>query len=120
MSEPIIYDLMLVLSSSADEERRTKILTDVEEMILNGGGQVERDDDWGLRNLAFEIHHQTDGHYHLLQFTAPPTLMEPLSYNLKILDGVLRHRIIKVRPGTPPPPEPRSVPAAAAYSSSDE
>ena len=114
MSEPIVYDLMLVLSSSADDERREKILADVEQMIESAGGQIERNDDWGLRTLAYEIRHQTDGLYRLIQFTAPPTLNESLSYNLKILDGVLRFRIIKVLPGTPPPPEPRNVPAAAA------
>jgi small subunit ribosomal protein S6 len=114
MSEPIIYDLFLLLSSSADEERRAKILADVEETIASGGGRLERNDDWGLRSLAFEINHQADAEYHLLQFAGPPALLETLSHNLKILDGVLRFRIIKVRPGTPPPPEPRAVPAAAA------
>jgi small subunit ribosomal protein S6 len=120
MAEPIIYDLMLLLSSSADEERRAKILADVEEMIVSGGGRIERNDDWGMRTLAFEIEHQTDAEYHLLQFAAPAPLLEPLSYNLKILDGVVRFRIIKVLPGTPPPPEPRAVPIAAAAPAADE
>jgi small subunit ribosomal protein S6 len=120
MAQPIIYDLMVMLSSSADEERRAKILADVEAMITSGGGQIERNDDWGMRTLAFEINHQTDAEYHLLQFTAPATLLETLSYNLKILDGVLRFRIIKVLPGTPPPPEPRAVPAAATAGTADE
>ena len=104
MSEPIVYDLMVMLSSAADEERRAKILADVEEMITSGGGKIERSDDWGLRSLAYEIDHQADAEYHLLQFTSPPALLEALFYNLKILDGVLRFRIIKVLPGTPPPP----------------
>jgi small subunit ribosomal protein S6 len=120
MSEPIIYDLMLMLSASADEERRAKILADVEEMITSAGGQIERNDDWGMRSLAYEIAHQGEAEYHLLQFTSPPTLLETLSYNLKILDGVVRFRIIKVLPGTPPPPEPRAVPSAAVAGSADE
>jgi small subunit ribosomal protein S6 len=120
MSEPIIYDLMLLLSSSADEERRAKILADVEEMITSGGGEIVRNDDWGMRALAYEISHQADAEYHLLQFTAPGALIEPMSYNLKILDGVVRFRIIKVLPGTPPPPEPRAVPAAATAGTPDE
>ena len=59
-----------------------------------------------MRRLAFEIDHTADADYHLLQFSGPPALVETLGYNLKITDGVLRHRIIKVTPGTPPPPEP--------------
>jgi small subunit ribosomal protein S6 len=103
---PLIYDLMLLLSSSAEDERRAKILADVEQTIADGGGTIEVKQAWGLRGLAYEIDHVGDAEYHLLQFSGPPALVETLSYNLKITDGVVRHRIIKVTPGTPPPPEP--------------
>jgi small subunit ribosomal protein S6 len=103
---PPIYDLMVLLATSAEDERRARILADVEQAIADGGGTVELKQDWGVRRLAFEIDHTADADYHLLQFSGPPSVVETLSYNLKITDGVLRHRIIKVTPGTPPPPEP--------------
>jgi small subunit ribosomal protein S6 len=107
---PPIYDLMLLLDSSVEEERRAKILADVEKAIADGGGKIELKQDWGARRLAFEIDHKTDADYHLLQFSGPPSLVDSLAYNLKITDGVVRHRIIKVTPGTPPPPEPTAAP----------
>ncbi|HEV7774612.1 MAG TPA: 30S ribosomal protein S6 [Conexibacter sp.] len=97
---------MVLLATSAEDERRARILADVEQTITDGGGTVELKQDWGVRRLAFEIDHTVDADYHLLQFSGPPAVVETLSYNLKITDGVLRHRIIKVTPGTPPPPEP--------------
>jgi small subunit ribosomal protein S6 len=103
---PPIYDLMVLLATSVEDERRARILADVEQTIADAGGKVELKQDWGVRRLAFEIAHVGDADYHLLQFSGPPALVETLSYNLKIMDGVLRHRIIKVTPGTPPPPEP--------------
>jgi small subunit ribosomal protein S6 len=99
-----IYDLMLLLSTSAPDEQRAKILADVERAITAGGGSIERQDGWGARGLSFRIAHQSDAEYHLIQFTAPAPLLESLSHNLRITDGVLRHRIIKVLPGTPAPP----------------
>jgi small subunit ribosomal protein S6 len=96
---------MLLLSTSADEEERAKILADVEAAIPAGGGSIERRDDWGQRPMTFEIRHQPDAEYHLLQFNGPPSLLESLSHTLRITDGVLRFRIIKVIPGMPPPPE---------------
>jgi small subunit ribosomal protein S6 len=112
---PPIYDLMVLLATSAEDERRARILADVEQTIADGSGTVELKQDWGVRRLAFEIDHTADADYHLLQFSGPPALVETLSYNLKITDGVLRHRIIKVTPGTPPPPEPTlQEPVAAA------
>ena len=103
---PRLYDLMLVLSTTtADDERRAKVLSDVQTQISNAGGTIERNDDWHTRPLTYEINHQAEGEYHLLQFTCPPDLLEPLSYNLRIDDAVLRFRIIKVIPGTPPAPD---------------
>jgi small subunit ribosomal protein S6 len=109
-----LYDLTLLLSTSAPDERRAKILADVETAIGSGGGSIERNDDWGTRPLAYQIDHQPDAEYHLLQFKGPPSLLEALSHSLKIADGVLRFRIIKVLPGTPPPPDQRPPVVAAA------
>jgi small subunit ribosomal protein S6 len=114
---PRVYDLVLVLSTTVDEERRAQVLSDVESQITGGGGNVERQDDWHTRPLAYEIDHQSEGEYHLLQFAGPPPLLESLSYNLRINDAVIRHRIIKVLPGTPPAPDsPPPVVAGAAAS----
>jgi small subunit ribosomal protein S6 len=103
--QPPLYDLTLLLSTSAPEEQRTKILADVESAITGAQGSIERRDDWGQRPLAYRIHHQPEADYHLLQFTAPPTLIETLSHDLRITDGVVRFRVIKNLPGTPPAPD---------------
>jgi small subunit ribosomal protein S6 len=112
-----LYDLMLVLSTTAEEDRRAKILADTEAQITSGGGTIERQDDWHTRPLTYEIDHQAEGEYHLVQFTGPTALLEGLSHNLRIDDAVLRFRVIKVVPGTPPPPDsPPPVLAGASAS----
>jgi small subunit ribosomal protein S6 len=114
-AQPPLYDLVLLLSPAAPEEQRTKILADVESAITGAQGSIERQDDWGQRPLAFRINHQPEADYHLLQFKAPPTLIETLSHDLRITDGVVRFRVIKNLPGTPPAPDsPPPVVATAA------
>jgi small subunit ribosomal protein S6 len=115
------YDLLVLLSSDVPDERRTSILSAVESAISSGGGSVERNDDWGRRPMAYEIRHQPEAEYHLLQFQAPPSVIEELSHTLRITDGVLRHRIIKVKRGTPPvkPGAPPVVSAVASGTGSD-
>ncbi len=111
-----VYDLVLLLAMSAPDEERAKILGDVEAAISGGGGSLERNQDWGRRPLTYQINHQPEAEYHLLQFSGPPSLLESLSHYLRIADGVLRFRIVKVLPGTPPPPDsaPPVIAAAAA------
>jgi small subunit ribosomal protein S6 len=103
------YDLMLLLSTGVEDDRRAKILTDVEGAISKGGGSIVHNGDWGTRPMSYRIQHQNEAEYHLLQFTGPTALLDALRHSLGITDGVLRSRIIKVRPGTPPAPTPTPV-----------
>jgi small subunit ribosomal protein S6 len=120
--QPPLYDLVLLLSTSAPDEQRATILSGVETAITGAGGSIERRDDWGQRPMAYRINHQPDAEYHLLQFKSPPTLIETLSHDLRITDGVVRFRVIKNLPGTPPAPDsaPPVVATAAAPSSGAE
>jgi small subunit ribosomal protein S6 len=105
---PKLYDLMVLLDPDAPEERRSEILGNIEKMVQSGGGSVVGHHDWGVRRIAFEIEHRPEAAYHLYQFeTDSKESLERLNHNLRIADGVLRFRIIKVKPGTPSPPAPR-------------
>jgi small subunit ribosomal protein S6 len=99
-----VYDLVLLLDTSAEESLRAKVLADVQQAISVGGEQL-RHDDWGVRALAYPIDHRTDAEYHLLQFHATAELLERLHRTLRITDGIVRFRIVKLKPGTPDAPE---------------
>src|SRR3954466_6455481 len=107
------YDLMLLLDPNAPEGRDEQILGDVEQAIGAGGSLIGRHD-WGVRRLTFEIDHRPEADYHLFQFEGDVPLLDRLNHMLKITDGVLRFRIIKLRAGTPPPPDPKPEAARAA------
>ena len=102
---PRPYDLMLMLDPNASDERQGEILQEVRSMIESGGELVGMHD-WGTRRLAFEIDHRRDAGYHLFQFEGERELLERLDRTLKIMDGVLRFRTIRLKPGSPPPPTP--------------
>lgn len=115
---PALYDLILMLDTAAPDDRRAKILSDVEAAI-SAGGSIESKHDWGPRTLAYEIDKRTDADYHLLQFTGGRELLERLQRSLRIADGVLRFRIVKLAPGTPPPPQLRAERPAEAPSAAE-
>ena len=112
-TEPPIYDLTLLLDTALDDDRRLTILANVEDSIDRAGEIVSRHD-WGVRTTAYEVHKKTDADYHLLQFQGTSELLTQLTHALKITDGVNRFRIIKLRKGTPDPPDLRMSAAAAA------
>jgi small subunit ribosomal protein S6 len=104
-----VYDLVLMLDPAAPEGRDVQIVGEVESAITAQGELVGKHD-WGERELAYEIEHKKRAHYHLFQFHGPRALIEQLQRNLRVADGVVRFRVVKLAPGTPPPP---SAPPAA-------
>jgi len=112
-SEAPVYDLVLLLDTTIEQERRDTILANLEDAIDRNGEIVGRHD-WGNRHTVYEVRKHSEAEYHLIQFRGASTLLEQLDHNLKITDGILRFRIIKLRPGTPAPPDLRPAAMAAA------
>lgn len=91
------YDLMLLLDTSADEDQRSKVLAEAERILETNDANVVSKHDWGVRRTAFEIRHKNDAEYHLLQFQGGPQVPAALDRYLRIADGVVRFRVIKLR-----------------------
>jgi small subunit ribosomal protein S6 len=102
---PGLYDLMLLVDPTAPEERRNAAVSEAESLI-NSGGELVGSYDWGTRRMAYEIDHRPEADYRLYQFQGDNALLDRLNQRLRILDGVLRFRIIKIKPGQPTPPPP--------------
>jgi small subunit ribosomal protein S6 len=99
------YDLMLLIDPTAPEERRNAAISEAES-IINSGGELVGSYDWGTRRMAYEIDHRPEADYRLYQFNGDNAVLDRLNQRLRILDGVLRFRIIKLKPGQPTPPPP--------------
>jgi small subunit ribosomal protein S6 len=96
-----IYDLILLLDLGAEDDRRAKIVADTRAAI-SAEGELLGDQAWGTRPLAYEIDHREAAEYHLLQFSGPASLIAALEHNLRITDGVVRYRVIKLPAGSTP------------------
>jgi len=96
-----IYDLVLLLDLGAEDDRRAKIVADARAAI-SAEGELVGDQAWGTRPLSYEIDHREAADYHLLQFSGPPSLIAALEHTLRITDGVIRYRVIKLPPGSTP------------------
>jgi small subunit ribosomal protein S6 len=106
------YDLVLLLDGQAEEAARAKIVADTRAAI-EAQGELLRHDPWGERPLAYPIERHASADYHLFQFHAgTPELLSGLDRTLRITDGILRFRIIKLKPGVPEAPDLRTTGAA--------
>jgi small subunit ribosomal protein S6 len=108
------YDLVMLLDPQADEAARAKIVADARAAI-DAQGELLRHDQWGERPLAYPIERKSSAEYHLLQFHAGAAeLLAGLDRSLRITDGVVRFRIVKLKPGVPDAPDVRAAPVERA------
>ena len=101
------YDLVLLLDPQVGgehprEDRRRHARP------IEAQGELLRHDEWGERALTYPIDKKPNAEYHLLQFHAGSAeLLDGLDRTLRITDGVMRFRLIKLAPGVPEAPEMR-------------
>lgn len=89
------YELVYILKSNIEEEKRTQLL-DKFRGIIEADGAIENVDEWGNRKLAYEINKMNEGYYTLVNFNAGSDIPKELDRNLKIADEVIRHMIIRL------------------------
>lgn len=98
------YETLVVLRTDLGEEA-SRLLSRFESVIVGQGGNVEEKRDWGVRQLAYPIGKQKQGHYHLFEYQADPQTVKELERNLRIVEGVLR--FVSVQQEHTGLPEPR-------------
>jgi small subunit ribosomal protein S6 len=109
------YEVMLILPAEADEKLVGTAVDRITKAIEPNGGSVGKIDRWGRRRFAFELDHQTEGYYVVVEFVADPADITPLERALVLADEVTR---AKVTYRTPPRPvrteKPKRSPAPPA------
>jgi len=98
------YETLVVLRTDLGEEA-AKLLTRFETVITSQGGTIDENRDWGVRDLAYPISKQKQGHFHLIEYHAEPTVVKELERNLRIVEGVMR--FVSVQQEHTGLPEPR-------------
>jgi len=89
------YELMLVFSPEAPDERIAAIIDRTTRQITAAGGQIIKVAPWGRRRLAYAIDRHREGAYHIVVFEAPTTVIAELERGILITEEVLRHLVVR-------------------------
>jgi len=90
------YELVLILSPEAQEEKFDAVVDNVSRFITGKGGIISDVEQWGKKRLAYPIKHFEQGSYVLSRFKLKPTFSKELEANLQISEEILRHLLIKL------------------------
>jgi len=88
------YEVMLILPPDADDAAVQAVTGRITEILAERGGQLGNVDRWGKRRLAFEIAHQTEGYYVVVEFQAEPEAVAEMDRVLSLADEVIRFKVV--------------------------
>ena len=90
------YELMIILDAGVEEPDVATHVKQLTENIEAHGGQVKSEDRWGKRRFAYEINHQQEGYYIVLEFVTEAREMGTMERLLRLADDVVRHKLIRL------------------------
>ena len=88
------YEIILLIHPDQSEQVPA-MLERYKGMIVAGQGQVHRVEDWGRRQLAYQINKLNKAHYMCLNIEADQTVLSELEHAFRFNDAVLRHLTVQ-------------------------
>ncbi len=83
------YEIILLIHPDQSEQVPA-MLERYKGMVTAGNGQIHRVEDWGRRQLAYQINKLNKAHYLCINIEADQAVMAELEHAFKFNDAVLR------------------------------
>ena len=64
------YELALVLSAKIEDEERAAMVEKVQAMITTAGAAITNVDEWGKKQLAYEIQKMKEAYYYFMYYVS--------------------------------------------------
>jgi len=89
------YELTLVLDADLKSEDQKKLIAKIKKTIEENKGKIEKEEEWGKKELAYPINKKKNGFYLLLNLESSKEDLPKIDKKLKIEEGVLRYLILR-------------------------
>ena len=91
-----LYENVLIARQDLSTTQVEGIVENLEKVIADNGGSIEKKEFWGLRSLAYKIKKNRKGHYVLMNIDAPAPAVHEMERLMRINEDILRYQTIRV------------------------
>ena len=88
------YEIVLLIHPDQSEQVPA-MLERYKGQITAGGGKIHREEDWGRRQLAYQINKLSKAHYLCLNVETTKEVIDELEHGFRFNDAVLRHMTVQ-------------------------
>jgi small subunit ribosomal protein S6 len=97
------YETITVFKPTLSDGDITVAGDKIKELITTNGGEVVRDKDWGVRQLAYIVEKERRGRYLYHLYQADPSAIAEIERNLRLMEPCMKYLTVKL---DELPPEP--------------
>jgi small subunit ribosomal protein S6 len=90
------YETVFITTPVLSDVQMKETVEKFRNMILESGGEIVNDENWGLRKLAYPIQKKSTGFYNLLEFKADPSFIAKLEVNYRRDERIIRFLTFKL------------------------
>jgi small subunit ribosomal protein S6 len=91
-----VYEELFILKPDTVEEEVDGFVEQIQHVITNGKGTVDKTDKWGVRKLAYRVQKYSEGLYVLIQFSSNPDLVKEVERRLRVSDAVIKFITVRI------------------------
>ena len=91
------YEHTYIAKQDLSDSQIKKLIEKYENIINNNQGKILKAENWGLRNLSYEIRKNKKGIYYHIKFQGLGETIQKLEENENIDESVIRFLTIKVK-----------------------
>lgn len=90
------YEIMYILNASLEEAARNELMNTLHAIITDDGGEIDKIDEWGIKEFAYRIEDMTKGYYVIVTFHSGNEAVAELDRICRINQNVVRHMIVNL------------------------
>lgn len=90
------YELTILFPEDKDGKDKTRVLKVVTDAIKKAKGEVNKQESWGVKHLAYPIRKMEVADYEHLVISIPATTQIELDKTLRLDETILRYMFIRV------------------------
>lgn len=88
------YEVIYILDLTKGEEA-IKALVEKFSNLISENGEIVKTEEWGAKQLAYEVEGKKEGYYVVTIFTAKAEFPQELERQFKITDGVVKYLVVR-------------------------
>jgi len=90
------YEILFIVRPDYPEDELDRFIAQMDGVVTNTGGTVQKTDKWGRRRLAYEVRRHREGQYVLFTVECEPPTLREFERLLKVSEPVIKFLTVRI------------------------